>query len=186
VPLPLTAHQPSSSQAQLPVHQRNQLFEGRFIAGAPGPEPSRDVVSRGRFHAIAADAVRKKRFILHPALLFGGPFGASPPEAAYRAGRGFGAIEGGPTQRRFGMAVVVSAFSLWLPMATVDGSAQTNKLTPLSQTTVRRAIELARAKLALPGCSHICTDFELQPGVTPRTELERMGIGPEQFLETLV
>jgi hypothetical protein len=90
-------------------------------------------------------------------------------------------------QRRFGMAVVVLAFSLWSsPMATVDGNAQTNKLTPLSQTTVRHAIDLARAKLALPGCANIYGDFELQPGVTPRTELERMGIGPEQFLETLV
>ena len=90
-------------------------------------------------------------------------------------------------QRRFGMAVAVLTFSLWSsPMATVDGNAQTNRLTPLSQTTVRHAIDLARAKLALPDCSNIYGDFELQPGVTPRTELERMGIGPEQFLETLV
>jgi len=60
------------------------------------------------------------------------------------------------------------------------------KLAPIDQRAVRRAIDLARAKLALPGCPQVYEDFALPNGDTPQRELERMGIGPEEFLETLV
>lgn len=60
------------------------------------------------------------------------------------------------------------------------------KLKPLDQGTVRRALDLALAALAVPGCAQVYADFELPNGGTPQGELDRMGIGPEEFLETLV
>jgi len=59
-------------------------------------------------------------------------------------------------------------------------------LTALGEATVRRAIDLALAKLARPGCPSVYEDFELPNGGTPRRELERIGIGPEEWLESLV
>ena len=59
-------------------------------------------------------------------------------------------------------------------------------LTPFEQTTVRRALDLARAKLLSPGCPQVYADFERPDGGTPQDELVRLGIGPEEFLETLV
>lgn len=60
------------------------------------------------------------------------------------------------------------------------------KLKPLDQGTVRRALDLALATLASPGCAQVYGDFELPRGGTPQGELDRMGIGPKEFLETLV
>ena len=60
------------------------------------------------------------------------------------------------------------------------------KLKPLDESTVRRALDLALAMLASPGCSTVYSEFRLPDGRTPRHELERMGIGPEELLESLV
>jgi hypothetical protein len=60
------------------------------------------------------------------------------------------------------------------------------KLTVLGEATVRRAIDLALAKLARPGCPGVYGDFELPNGGTPQSELDGMGIGPEEWLESLV
>jgi hypothetical protein len=60
------------------------------------------------------------------------------------------------------------------------------KLTPLTERTVRRALDFALSKLGRPGCSQIYEDFELPNGGTPRRELDRLGIGPEDLLESLV
>jgi hypothetical protein len=60
------------------------------------------------------------------------------------------------------------------------------KLKPLDQGTVRRALDLALATLASPGCAQVYGDFELPTGGTPQGELDRMAIGPKEFLETLV
>ena len=59
-------------------------------------------------------------------------------------------------------------------------------LKPFDQGTVRRALDLAVAALALPGCSQVYADFELPSGGTPQDKLDRKGMGPEEFLETLV
>ena len=60
------------------------------------------------------------------------------------------------------------------------------KLTPRDRRTVRRALDLALAALTSPGCAQVYADFELPKGGTPQGELDRMGIGPEEFLEMLV
>jgi len=59
-------------------------------------------------------------------------------------------------------------------------------LKPLDQGTVRRALDLALATLASPGCPQVYADFVLPDGGTPQDALERLGIGPEGLLETLV
>ena len=60
------------------------------------------------------------------------------------------------------------------------------KLKPLDEGTVRSALDLALAMLASPDCPGIYTEFRRPDGRTPRDELERMGIGPQEFLESLV
>jgi hypothetical protein len=60
------------------------------------------------------------------------------------------------------------------------------KLKPLDEGTVRSALDLALAMLASPGCAGIYSEFRRPDGRTPQDELERMGIGPEEFLESLV
>jgi hypothetical protein len=60
------------------------------------------------------------------------------------------------------------------------------KLSPFDQGAVRRALDLAVAALASPGCGQVYADFALASGGTPQGELDRMGIGPEELLETLV
>jgi len=60
------------------------------------------------------------------------------------------------------------------------------KLKPLDEGTVRRALDLALAMLASPGCSQVYSEFLRPDGKTPQDELDRMGIGPEEFLESLV
>ena len=72
------------------------------------------------------------------------------------------------------------------PVTRADRHALMVNLTVLSEATVRRAIDLALAKLARPGCSSVYEDFELPNGGTPRSELDRIGIGPEEWLESLV
>jgi hypothetical protein len=59
-------------------------------------------------------------------------------------------------------------------------------LTQRDQGSVRRALDLALAKLAFPGCSRVYADFKLPQGGTPQDALDRMGIGPEELLERLV
>jgi hypothetical protein len=72
------------------------------------------------------------------------------------------------------------------PVTRADRHALMVNLTVLGEATVRRAIDLALAKLARPGCPSVYGDFELPNGGTPRRELDRMGIGPEEWLESLV
>jgi hypothetical protein len=72
------------------------------------------------------------------------------------------------------------------PVTRADRHALMVNLTVLGKATVRRAIDLALAKLALPGCPGVYEDFELPNGGTPRSELDRIGIGPEELLESLV
>jgi hypothetical protein len=75
------------------------------------------------------------------------------------------------------------------PSSMVSGArraAVMQNLTRLQEATVRRAIDLALAKLAFPGCAGIYEDFELPNGDTPQRVLDRMGIGPEELLESLV
>ena len=72
------------------------------------------------------------------------------------------------------------------PVTRPDRHALMVNLTVLGEATIRRAIDLALAKLARPGCPGVYEDFELPNGGTPRRELERLGIGPEAWLESLV
>ena len=72
------------------------------------------------------------------------------------------------------------------PVTRADRHALMVNLTVLGEATVRRAIDLALAKLAWPGCPRVYEDFELPNGGTPRSELDRIGIGPEEWLESLV
>ena len=72
------------------------------------------------------------------------------------------------------------------PVTRADRHALMVNLTVLSEATVRRAIDLALAKLARPGCPSVYEDFELPNGGTPRSELDRIGMGPEEWLESLV
>jgi len=72
------------------------------------------------------------------------------------------------------------------PVTRADRHALMVNLTALSEATVRRAIDLALAKLARPGCPSVYEDFELPNGGTPRSELDRIGMGPEEWLESLV
>jgi len=60
------------------------------------------------------------------------------------------------------------------------------KLKPLDEGTVRRALDLALAMVESPDCSQVYGEFQRPDGRTPKDELERMGIGPELFLESLV
>ena len=90
---------------------------------------------------------------------------------------------------------VVAAILLWhVPLRSQGSSAASDadphaimlNLTTLNQTTVRRAVDLALARLARPGCSSVYEDFELPNGGTPGSELNRLGIRPEELLERLV
>ena len=58
-------------------------------------------------------------------------------------------------------------------------------LSPFTQSTVRSAIDLARRRLARSDCRLVYDDFELPDGRTPRAELDRLGIPPEEWLERL-
>ena len=60
------------------------------------------------------------------------------------------------------------------------------RLTFPLQLTVRRAVTLALARLARPGCRDIFEDFALQNGRTPRSELDRLGIEPVALVRSLV
>jgi len=60
------------------------------------------------------------------------------------------------------------------------------KMPRFTETAVRRAVALALGKLADPGCSAIYDDFALPDGQALRRRLDRMAIGPGDFLESLV
>ena len=83
-------------------------------------------------------------------------------------------------------AVVLGLAAGSAPAGGVRRQAFMLNLKPLEQGTVRRALDLALAALASPGCPAVYSDFELPEGGTPQDELDRRGIGPEEFLETLV
>ena len=109
-----------------------------------------------------------------------------------------------------GVAVVALACSAWLsavghaptlrscfgarfplplesaPSTRADRHPLILKMPPFSQTAVRRAMDLALRKLAWPDCPGVYEEFALADGRTPRSQLDRMGMGPEEFLETLV
>jgi hypothetical protein len=55
-----------------------------------------------------------------------------------------------------------------------------------TERAVQRAVGVAVRKLARPGCATVYADFPLPDGDTPRSRLDSMGLGPEEFLETLV
>ena len=60
------------------------------------------------------------------------------------------------------------------------------RLTFADRQGVRRAVSLALARLARPGCSDIFADFQFPDGRTPQNELDRLGIEPEALLKSLV
>jgi hypothetical protein len=60
------------------------------------------------------------------------------------------------------------------------------RLSPFGQAALRRAIDLALAKLAAPECSRVYEDFTLQNGVTPRRILDGLGMTASELLESLV
>jgi hypothetical protein len=64
--------------------------------------------------------------------------------------------------------------------------ALTLRLTFADRQSVQRAVDLALARLARPGCSSIFEDFELPDGRTPRNELDRLGLGPYALVKSLV
>jgi hypothetical protein len=68
----------------------------------------------------------------------------------------------------------------------VEKHALILRLSPFGQAAVRRAIDLARAKLAGPECSTVFDDFTLQDGFTPRRVLDGLGMTPSELLESLV
>ena len=72
------------------------------------------------------------------------------------------------------------------PAAPAGRRAILLRLKPLDEGTVRSALDLALALLGSPDCPGIYSEFQRPDGRTPRDELERMGIGPEEFLESLV
>ena len=59
-------------------------------------------------------------------------------------------------------------------------------LTFADRQSVRRAVGLALARLARPGCSNIFADFRFPDGRTLRSELDRLGLGPEALVKSLV
>lgn len=59
-------------------------------------------------------------------------------------------------------------------------------LSPFAEGCVRRAVDLALARLAQPGCPDVYDDFILPDGSTPHATLRRQGIGPTQLIERLV
>jgi len=68
----------------------------------------------------------------------------------------------------------------------VEKHALILRVSPFGQAALRRAIDLALAKLAGPECSSVYEDFTLQNGVTPRRILEGIGMTPSELLESLV
>jgi len=68
----------------------------------------------------------------------------------------------------------------------VEKHALILRVSPFGQAALRRAINLALAKLAGPECSSVYEDFTLQNGVTPRRILEGLGMTPSELLESLV
>ncbi len=59
-------------------------------------------------------------------------------------------------------------------------------LKPLDRGTVRRAVDLALAALTFEDCQRVYSDFQLPEGDTPQGRLDGLGMGPGDFLETLV
>lgn len=72
------------------------------------------------------------------------------------------------------------------PQGAVEKHALILRLSPFGQAALRRAIDLALAKLARPECSSVYEDFTLQNGVTPRGILQGLGMTPSELLESLV
>ena len=68
----------------------------------------------------------------------------------------------------------------------VEKHALILRLSPFGQAALRRAIDLALAKLSRPECSGVYEDFRLQNGVTPRRVLDGLGMTPSELLESLV
>jgi len=58
----------------------------------------------------------------------------------------------------------------------VEKHALILRVSPFGQAALRRAIDLARAKLAGPECSSVYEDFTLQNGVTLRHVLDGLGM----------
>jgi hypothetical protein len=67
----------------------------------------------------------------------------------------------------------------------VEKHALILRLSPFGQAALRRAIDLALAKLTGPECPGVYEDFTLQNGVTPRHVLEG-SMTPSELLESLV
>jgi hypothetical protein len=85
-----------------------------------------------------------------------------------------------------GVAAVLEIAAGSAPAGSAHRQAVMWKLGPFDQQAVRRALDVAVAMLASPRCRQVYSEFELPGGGTPQDELDRKGIGPREFLETLV
>ena len=85
-----------------------------------------------------------------------------------------------------GVAAVLEMAAAPAPAAGAQRKALIKKLGPFDRQAVRRALDVAVAMLGSPRCRQVYSEFELPDGRTPQDELDRKGIGPREFLETLV
>jgi hypothetical protein len=67
-----------------------------------------------------------------------------------------------------------------------DAEALTLRLTFPDRVAIRLGLQVALETLNQPGCSAIYEEFRLPDGCTPRCELDRRRIGPQELLKTLV
>jgi hypothetical protein len=85
-----------------------------------------------------------------------------------------------------GVAATLEVAAGSMPAPAAHRQAVMWKLGSFDQQAVRRAIDVAVAMLASPGCRRAYSDFQLPKGGTPQDELDKEEIGPGEFLETLV
>ena len=90
---------------------------------------------------------------------------------------------------RCALGVAVVFLALCHPLSAAEGADRPGLMLNLTfpdRMAVGRAVDLALARLARPGCSRIFEDFTLPDGRTPRRELDRLGIEPEALVRSLV
>ncbi len=86
------------------------------------------------------------------------------------------------------VAVVLLGWGPLLPAARQNGNgpALTPTLMFADQQSVQRAVYLALAKLARPSCAAIFEEFLLPDGRSAQNELDRRGMGPQEFVQSLL